>query len=241
MTEYFVLSIIKDLGFVKSEINPVVIQTGDGLILFDAGYPNQLPEIESALGAIGFKVSDLKKIVISHHDHDHIGSLKEIKDVNPEIKIVASRFESSFISGEEKSMRLVQAQKHNENLKGKEKEFGERFASYLETINTCPVDECIDDNEYLTEGVKVINTPGHTPGHISLFLEENNVFLAGDALAIEDKKLVIANPQFTLDKKEALRSIEKIRKMHVEKIICYHGNIFEGSIEKDLSEILLKN
>ena len=71
---YHVLSITKDLGFTKSVICPVVIESEDGPILFDAGYPGQYDEFELAFRDIGLSISDLRAIVLSHHDHDHIGS-----------------------------------------------------------------------------------------------------------------------------------------------------------------------
>ena len=60
---YYVLSLVKDLGFSKSEINPVVIKDGDDLILFDADCPNQLGDFENALMKIGYKVSDMTRII----------------------------------------------------------------------------------------------------------------------------------------------------------------------------------
>jgi len=45
----------------------------------------------------------------------------------------------------------------------------------------------------------VISTPGHMPGHISLFLRETNSIVTGDAAVIENGESIISNPQFTLD------------------------------------------
>lgn len=240
MASYHILSLSKELGVIKSVINPVLIETSDGLILFDAGYPGQGADFKNALGQAGFSVSDINRIVISHHDHDHIGSLCELKGMNPEIKIIASEIEAKYISGKEKSMRLAQAEKFNESLSGSNKAFGEQFAQYLKTINTCCVDRFVRDGDYVGDGVRVIETPGHTPGHISLYIEQENILLAGDALAVENEKLVVANPQFTLDMVETLRSIEKIRNMNPAGIICYHGGAIAGSVNENLSCLLTK-
>ena len=102
----------------------------------------------------------------------------------------------------------------------------------------CPVDDVVQDMDYICDGVKVIGTPGHTPGHISLLLEKEKLLLAGDALAIENGRLAKANPQFTLDAEEALKSVEKIKKLYLERISCYHGNLFTGPVEKELARIL---
>jgi glyoxylase-like metal-dependent hydrolase (beta-lactamase superfamily II) len=238
MLKYTVLSITKDLGFTKSVINPVVIESDSGVILFDAGYPNQLDDFKAAMKKSGYSLPDITMIVVSHHDHDHIGSLKAFVNENPKIKVVANEIEAKYISGEQKSVRLIQAEEYNKKLDGKEKVFGEQFVQYLKTIEPCNVSKTVKENEYICEGVKVIHTPGHTPGHISLLLERESVFLAGDALAVEKGKLVIANPQFTLDMEETRKSLEKIRNLEIETLICYHGNVFSGNIRNGIDEIL---
>ena len=73
MVTYSILSITKDLGFTKSVIHPVAIRDENGIILFDAGYPDQADDIEQALAEMGGAIADITAIILSHHDHDHIG------------------------------------------------------------------------------------------------------------------------------------------------------------------------
>lgn len=240
MVKYHVLTLIKDLGFTKSVINPVLFETDIGLVLFDAGYPKQIKDFESEFLRLGFSIKELAVIVLSHHDHDHIGSLNDLLAINRKIQIWANEIETNYISGKNKSLRLLQAEEYNKTLNDNKKIFGEQFVDYLRTIDTVPVDKLIKNNEYICTGIKVVNTPGHTPGHISLYLEEDKILFVGDALAIEDNKLVIANPQFTLDMSETVESIKKIMKMNVSKVICYHGNEYVGNVINSLNE-LLKN
>jgi len=240
LIKYHVLTIVKDLGYTKSVINPVLFESDIGLILFDAGYPKQIKDFESEFSRLGFSIKELAVIVLSHHDHDHIGSLNDLLSINNKIQIWANEIEANYISGKNKSLRLIQAEEYNKTLSNNEKIFGEQFVNYLKTINTVPVNKVINNNEYICTGVKVINTFGHTPGHISLYLEEEKILFVGDALAIDDNKLVIANPQFTLDMNETVKSIKKIINMNVSKVICYHGNEFIGNVTNNLNE-LLKN
>ncbi|GFZ92569.1 hypothetical protein GCM10010978_33280 [Compostibacillus humi] len=48
-------------------------------------------------------MQNLKNIIITHYDDDHIGSLYDFKTKYPWIKIIASDIESKFISGEKKA------------------------------------------------------------------------------------------------------------------------------------------
>ena len=84
----------------------------------------------------------------------------------------------------------------------------------------------------------MVSTPGHTPGHISLFCEESYTVITGDALAIENNTLVIANPEYTLNPEHCLNSISKLRNLTPQKIICYHGGMIKNEIEDLFEDIL---
>ena len=119
-------------------------------------------------------------------------------------------------------------------MTGDEKTFGVQFVNYLKTIQVCGVDQTVSDGDYIIEGVRVVSTPGHTPGHLSLYLEADKLLFAGDALAVEDGRFVVANPEFTLDMATCMESIKKIQSLNPEQIVCYHG----GSIDKNIKQMI---
>jgi len=223
---YNILTLTYKIGEDVIEVHPVLIQEGKELILCDAGYPNQIEQIESELNKFGFGINDLTKVLISHHDHDHIGSLASLKARNPSLQVMASEIEKPFI---------------NQTLSEEARAFGELFANYLATINTVKVDITVKGDDYIANGVKIISTPGHTPGHLSVLLEEESVLFVGDALAYENDQFTIANPEFTLDIDACIKSIRKIKNMQSEKIICYHGGLVASKISDALSELLQKS
>jgi glyoxylase-like metal-dependent hydrolase (beta-lactamase superfamily II) len=54
-------------------VHPTLVFTNKELVLCDTGNKNQLPLIEEELNKYGFTIKDITKVVITHHDHDHIG------------------------------------------------------------------------------------------------------------------------------------------------------------------------
>ncbi|MRB24921.1 MBL fold metallo-hydrolase, partial [Bacillus thuringiensis] len=80
------------------------------LTLVDTGYMNFSPLIEEAILKHGYKMKNLKNIIITHYDDDHIGALYDFKVKYPQVNIIASEIESSYINGDRKSERLVQAE-----------------------------------------------------------------------------------------------------------------------------------
>ena len=76
-------------------------------------------------------MKNLKNIIITHYDDDHLGALYDFKVKYPQINVIASEIESHYISGEIKSERLVQAEEMLERMPIEEKEFGEWFIQQL--------------------------------------------------------------------------------------------------------------
>lgn len=86
------------------------------------------------------------------------------------------------------------------------------------------VDQKVQDGDKIFEGqCTIIETPGHTSGHISLFIPSLDSVITGDAAVNEGQKLVIANPNFCLDMIKAEKSLKKIKNLHATNYFCYHG------------------
>lgn len=230
------------VGF-SDEINriyPVIIEGEGEMILVDCGYPNFLSVIEEEAIIRGIDIKKLSNIIITHHDFDHMGSLAAFKRKYPSIKVLASIDDEKYINGSKKSLRLQQAESIYDFLSEEEKEGAKTFHSILESVEPCDVDICVKDKDFFDccGGIEIVTTPGHMPGHISIYIKTSKTLIAGDALVIENNKLAIANPQYTLDMVAAKKSIIKLMNYEIDRIICYHGGVYKNDIKKSLSSII---
>ena len=75
----------------------------------------------------------------------------------------------------------------------------------------------------LIRGLRVVSTPGHTQGHISLLLENEGVMFVGDAVGAMDGTMVRPPAPFTADPAEAERSLWKIATMSPDRMVFSHG------------------
>jgi glyoxylase-like metal-dependent hydrolase (beta-lactamase superfamily II) len=73
-------------------------------------------------------------------------------------------------------------------------------------------------------GMRIISTPGHTPGHISVLDESAGVLVAGDAMNHADGALTGSNPSFTADEAAANESIGKLAGFDFETILFGHSD-----------------
>ncbi len=230
--------IMLDINFqYQNEIrtfHPALLLSANDVVLVDCGYPGFLPLLEDEMKSKGINPDSLTKVLITHHDDDHMGALFEIKEKYPDIKVVAGRTESGYISGEKKSLRLLQAEEMLNVMPEEQKPFGIQFCESLRRVKPVSVDIEVKDGEHFdwAGGCEIIETPGHMPGHISLYLKESSSVITGDAAVIEGNQLVIANPQYTLDIEASKASLHKLISLDADRYYCYHGGVFENLKEQ---------
>jgi glyoxylase-like metal-dependent hydrolase (beta-lactamase superfamily II) len=85
-------------------------------------------------------------------------------------------------------------------------------------------------------GLRIIATPGHTPGHVCVFDPAGSVLILGDAMNNVDKKLSGPNPQYTADMAQAQESVKKLAKLKFERAFFGHGD----PIEKGAAQAIAK-
>ncbi|MGG1218698.1 MBL fold metallo-hydrolase [Priestia endophytica] len=211
----------------KKCIYPSLIILNNELTLVDTGCINFLTLIENEILKNGYEMKNLKNIIITHYDDDHIGSLYDFKEKYPWITIIASEVESKYISGELKAERLVQAEEMLENMSNEDMEFGKWFIQQLKNLKPVLINKKVHDGDMVLDNeCRVVATPGHTSGHISLYFPRLKSIITGDAAVKENHELVIANPQFCLNIEKAQQSLIKIKNLKAENYYCYHGGKF---------------
>lgn len=224
----------------KQIISPVLLHDDNHTILIDCGYPDFLPLLEKAAQKHGILLESLTAVIVTHHDMDHIGSLAALKRTYPQIEIIAYESEVPYLAGSKKSLRIEQAEATLDDLSSEERPHAEAFIRFLESIEPAHVDRTVTHKEQLPwcGGIEMIHTPGHMPGHISLYLPESKTMIAGDAVVASSGKLEIANPQFTMDMEAAIHSVRLLLDYDTWQLICYHGGLFAGDARQALHQLI---
>jgi len=240
MYHYHTLNIEFETNGHKQVITPVLLQDEQNTILVDCGYPHFISLLEEAFTQKGTTLDKITKIIVTHHDMDHDGSLAELKQKYPHVEVIAHELEVPYIEGAKKSLRVEQAESTLDALSGEEKAGAEQFIHFLQSYEPVAVDREVAHGDKFPwcGGMEIVHTPGHMPGHISLYLSASKTMIASDAVVIEEGKLNIANPQYTLDLDEAVRSVQKLLDYDMEQLVCYHGGIFQGDLKQALKELI---
>ena len=86
--------------------------------------------------------------------------------------------------------------------------------------------------------LEVIETPGHTPGHIALLEPDLALLIAGDALTGADGGVIGPNSRFTADMATAAGSIAKLSALPFEIVVFGHGEPVEGDAAAQVAALV---
>jgi glyoxylase-like metal-dependent hydrolase (beta-lactamase superfamily II) len=239
MSNLTILEIKSSFGAGTRSMYPVVIRDGKELILVDTGLPGQFELIKETALSKGIALSNLTKIVITHQDIDHIGSLAAFKKAFNNVKVFSSVIEADYISGKKESIRIAMSKKNFENMPEEQKANALNFQKMFEKLERTTVDITLNEDGLLPDctKTKVIHTPGHLPGHMSVYFEETKTLITGDAFGL-DYGTFLFNPNYTTDKPLAKESVKKLLNYDITNIVCYHGGYFEGDCKKVFHELI---
>lgn len=225
--------------FYVGDVNIYLIKE-EPLTLIDVG-----PKTEEASQVLreklrqnGVQISDVRRIVLTHAHVDHCGLAKIVRDEAKDAEIFVHPWESGHlfgrIPGEENQNLMTRAGVPTEILRRIENDFN-HFGLLTDSISEGEFSELRDESELeFANGIlKVLHTPGHTPGSCSFFREANRTLIAGDCVLkrITPNPIVARDP-IDKDKRfkslaEYLVSLARIKSLSPTLIYGGHGEPVE--------------
>lgn len=231
MNEIIILPLHFEIDGLSLNVHPVVFRDETGLSLVDCGYPQFLPQLEEAFRAHGLEMGDLKRLILTHHDHDHMGAARALALKYPQVEILCTAEQEPYITGRKKSLRLEQTEKNIALMDEQGRQAVQGFLQMLRSVEPLPaVTTVLNDGGLLPVcgGVRAVVTAGHMPGHLSLYHQADKTLISGDALVCEEGELLIASPEFVLDTEEAVKSVRLLSELELNRVICYHGGEYKS-------------
>jgi glyoxylase-like metal-dependent hydrolase (beta-lactamase superfamily II) len=209
-------------------VNWFLVETGDGLIAVDAGFP-------SAWNQIRDRASELKAILLTHCHIDHLGFSSK-----------AQREHGTPVHLPERDRELAQhplRYAKSERLPLLYLRYPATLSLYLKgTKAGAPLAKTVEnpttygDGAELPGGFRAVFTPGHTKGHMALHLPDRDILFAGDALVTRDPYTGRTGPRLvaraaTWDSEINLQSLDRIARTGAGTVVCGHGDPWTDGAE----------
>lgn len=216
---------IKRIGF--RNVSGFLLAGEKGLVLIDTGYPSTTESFIRTLNSLGRSPDDLKIIILTHVHFDHVGGAGILRELTG-APVAVHRSEAGLL------MKGTAPFPRGTRWKGKLLRFAGRvFAPHLANFPPLKADVLIDDEfDLSTYGIqgKVMHTPGHTLGSLTVILESGEAFVGDNAFGVSEKKHF---PPFANDTKQVIRSWENYIAWNVKKIYPAHGRSFSIEVIKE--------
>ena len=195
--------------------NSFLIVDEDNLTLIDTGMSSTASHIFDYINRLGYQPTDLKRILITHADTDHVRGLPTLIEGSG-ATVATSKIEAQALADGKPSRPL--------KLRGLLKLlFG--LVGKLIKFPKLQVDEILQPGQVLSilGGLEVLATPGHTPEHISFYLRKGGILFAGDSLRANKGELIVSHGFNTWDEEQA-RESARLQAELKPKIVCVgHG------------------
>ena len=166
-----------------------------------------------------------------------------VKSSSHKIEVLSHEKEKAYLQGDLPPTKASRAENpdSNEHFNSMSPEQRQAVIKVFENFKmfTVVVDRTLGDGQVLPlcGGMTVIHTPGHTPGHICLYLHQSKVLIAGDALFVENTSLVPAPALLNSDTDAARRSLQKLTEFDIAAVICYHGGLYTDNPNQRIAEL----
>lgn len=194
-----------------SKVCSHLIDTGEGLIVFDSGFQHSIHLMVQAVWEAGFNPADIKYLIHSHEHFDHIGAANEFKELYG-CKLVISKAGADIMR--ERPELVYMAANPNP--------YASLFTPDLE----------LEDGDLISLGnttIHCVSTPGHSPGVMSFFFDITDhgktyhVGYFGGAGFNTLYKEKLKQDKLPLSMRETfLNSLQKVREIPVDIVLGNH-------------------
>ncbi len=196
-----IISIPLPTPFLVGDVNVYLI-VDEPLTLIDTGpkTPEAVKALREGLSRHGFSLSDIRRIVLTHAHEDHCGLAKTIRDEAKNAEILVHGWETGHLFGrleKDEHRKLIVSAGVPDDVWNKMQGFYEDFRMLTDALEDNEFNELQDGAElgFASGSLKVLHTPGHTPGSCSFVREANRTLIAGDCVL----KRITPNPVLSLD------------------------------------------
>jgi len=210
-------------------VNSYLIVDGDDVTVIDAGLPGYWRLLQAELASIGKSLDHVRALVLTHGDTDHIGFAA---------RLYKEKGIAAYVHTADVERARLQVKKPNSGwgpVKVKPFVGFMWYSARHGGLRIPPAEQLqtFGDGDVLDVPGKprIIHTPGHTPGSVSVHVPMVDAIFLGDAMTTRNVLTGASGPRpapFTLQPAEAINSLERVETVDASWVLPGHGPAWDG-------------
>jgi glyoxylase-like metal-dependent hydrolase (beta-lactamase superfamily II) len=219
-------------------VNSYLVEEDGAMTIVDAGLPGHWAELEAELAQMGRSLEDIRGVVLTHGDTDHVGFAERLRRERG-VPVFVHEHDAARARGEVKKpnsgwgpIKVVSLLRF---LWYSARRGGLRIPPVTE-VATLVGGETLD----LPGAPRIIHTPGHTPGSVAVHLPTVDALFVGDALTTGNVLTGERGPRpapFTLEPEVALASLAKLEGVQATWVLPGHGAPWRGGVADAIRQV----
>lgn len=201
----------------------LIVEQSD-LVLIDAGVCRSFDPLVAAIRSLGYSPEQLSSILLTHADLDHVGAAPALKE----------RFGAHIYTSQVEADALAQGQSSRQIRAG----LLSPFLSWLERRSGAmqvQVDQVLAEGDQLPilGGLRVISSPGHTPGHLSFYSPREGLLFAGDSVSTRSDGVRYNRVKiFNWNEQQMRESVHRQAALRPQIVCSGHGPVVFEAADK---------
>jgi glyoxylase-like metal-dependent hydrolase (beta-lactamase superfamily II) len=211
-------------GGAARTVGAYLLDTSQGLSLFDCGPSSCIPALKAGLAERGFELGDVRNLLLSHIHLDHAGAAGSLVREHPELQVWVSEVGAPHLvdpSRLERSARRL---------------YGETFDGLWGELAPVP-EENVHIADGRAAGLEVFAAPGHASHHVCYF--DGSTLYAGDAAGVRiqpSRSVLPPTPPPDVDVEAWYRTLEEVERHAPERLALIHFGLADD-VSRHLAEL----
>jgi glyoxylase-like metal-dependent hydrolase (beta-lactamase superfamily II) len=216
----------------SDRINFYLVAEGESLTVVDTGLPGYFDQLPAGVAELGRSTGDVEAIVLTHNHSDHVGFAERLRTMGPPVYI--HEVDAPGATG---AARVPQPKGRVRDLL---KPGIVTFLGHAMRNNGLKYPKISEVTTYADADMldvpghmKVVFTPGHSPGHCALLMEDRGVLISADGLVTLTPWTGESGPQLmkiNADFDRARRSLDIYERLEADVLLPGHGNPWTGGV-----------
>jgi glyoxylase-like metal-dependent hydrolase (beta-lactamase superfamily II) len=196
-------AVTDDVGWISAGfVNCYTFRDGEEIYLIDTGLHQKAKPVVRAFAVANVPLGRVGKVLLTHHHIDHRGGAAYLLE-STRAPLACHGDDAPYVDGRAKAPMSL-------------------LMRLFVHPRPAPVASVLKEGD-LVGPLRVVHTPGHTPGDVAFYHPARKILFSGDSVVERKGQLTLPAARYASNLDQAIRSLDRLRELETEVLLPGHG------------------